>query len=320
MNEKYQKVFKFNCENCNYYCDVKSNYKKHLITKKHIEKSKNNILNTSTIKYQKASEHKCENCNKVYKSRNGLWYHKRKCITENKNDVNDNNNNNNKNENLVLKLIAQNQELMNLLTNQNEETKELHETIRHQSVTIQEIIPKIGNNNNNITNNNNNKFNMNVFLSEDCKDAINFSDFIKRIQVSVEDLENQTQLGYVNGIAKLFIDNIKELGINKRPIHCTDKKRNTLYIKENDEWSKEGSQECVVKGIEDITRKTYGRLIKLKAENPVEYSDGDSAFSNKCLVIQKNLIPTHPRETSFVKIVGHISDKTTIEENQRKLV
>jgi len=161
---------------------------------------------------------------------------------------------------------------------------------------------------------------MNIFLSEDCKDAINFSDFIKNIQVSPDDLENQSQLGYVNGITKLFIDNIKKLGVNKRPIHCTDKKRNTLYIKENDEWNKEGSQECVVNGIEEITKRTYGTLIQLKADNPVEYADGDSEFSSKCLDIQRNLIPVYPRETSFCKIVGKISDNITIEENQRKLV
>jgi hypothetical protein len=238
--------------------------------------------------------HKCD-CGKTYKYRQGLHNHKRKCITT---DVL-NNNPDSDYKTMFLEAMSQNNKIMELL--------------KEQSNTINQLVPVVGNNNNNTTTNTTNKFNMNVFLSEDCKDAINFSDFIKRIQVSVEDLENQTQLGYVNGIAKLFIDNIKELGVNKRPIHCTDKKRNTLYIKENDEWSKEGSQECVVKGIEDITRKTYGRLIELKA-------DGDSAFSNKCLVIQKNLIPTHPRENSFVKIVGHISDKTTIEENQRKLV
>jgi hypothetical protein len=317
QDKNHKTPSKYVCEYCNFNTCKKGDYSRHLTTAKH------KMLQNASISFKEnITTYNCD-CGKQYKHRPSYNRHKKQCVSidnNNKNDVNDNNNNNNKNENLVLKLIAQNQELMNLLTNQNEETKELHETIRHQSVTIQEIIPKIGNNNNNITNNNNNKFNLNVFLGEDCKDAINFSDFIKSIEISVEDLENQNQLGYVNGIAKLFIDNIKELGINKRPIHCTDKKRNTLYIKENDEWSKEGSQECVVKGIQDVTRKTYKRLFDLQEENSVEYSDGDSAFSNKCLYIQKNLIPKHPRETSFGKIVGHISDNTTIEENQRKLV
>jgi hypothetical protein len=249
-------------------------------------------------------------CGKKYKYRQGLYTHQLNC-NENTNEFNENTNHNEK---LILQLIAQNQELMNLLTNKNEETKALVDTIK-------EIIPKIGNNNNTTNNNTtNNKFNLNVFLNEDCKDAINFSDFIKNLKVSPEDLENQTQLGYVNGITKLFLDNIKELGVNKRPIHCTDKKRNTLYIKENDEWNKEGSQECIVKGIQDITRKTHATLIKLKEENSEEYADNSSVFSNKCVFIQQNLTPVYPRETTFCKIVGNISDNTTIEENQRKSV
>ena len=164
---------------------------------------------------------------------------------------------------------------------------------------------------------------MNVFLSEDCKDAINFSDFIKSIQISVEDLENQSQLGYVNGITKVFLDNIRKLSINKRPVHCTDKKRNTLYVKEDDEWSKEGSHDILKKGIQEITSKTHGTLIQMKRDNAEEYADGDSDFSNKCINIQRNLTPSYPRETSIGKIVGNISDNTILtkpeEENQRKL-
>jgi len=316
MNGKYQKVSKYKCENCNYYCDEKSNYKKHLKTKKHTEKMKQVDLNTSTIQYQKVSDHKCYNCNKVYKSRNGLWYHKHRCVINN--TVADKTNSNN--EKLILQLIAQNQELMHLLTNQKEETKELCETIRHQSVTIQEIIPKIGNT---ITTNNT-KFNLNVFLNEDCKDAINFSEFIKSIQVSVEDLENQSQLGYVNGITKVFLDNMKKLSINKRPVHCTDKKRNTLYVKEDDEWSKEGSHDTIKKGIQDITNRTHGTLIQMKKDNAEEYADGDSDFSNKCITIQRNLTPSYPRETTIGKIIGNISENTILgkseEENLRKLI
>jgi len=316
MNEKYQKVSKFKCENCNYYCDEKSNYKKHLKTKKHTEKMIQVDLNTSTIQYQKVSDHKCYNCNKVYKSRNGLWYHKHICVQNN--TVIENTNSNN--EKLILQLIAQNQELMHLLTNQKEETKELCETIKHQSVTIQEIIPKIGN----TFTTNNTKFNLNVFLNEDCKDAINFSEFIKSIQVSVEDLENQSQLGYVNGITKVFLDNIRKLSINERPVHCTDKKRNTLYVKEDDEWSKEGSHDTIKKGIQEITSKTHGTLIQMKRDNAEEYADGDSDFSNKCISIQRNLTPSYPRETSIGKIVGNISENTILmkseEENLRKLI
>jgi len=316
----------FNCEKCNFNCSKMGDFKRHNLTAKH-KKMTNDAENTSkTIK-----AYHCD-CGKKYKYRQGLYAHQLNCNDNNAENTNitENTNNNNNNENtnitentnnLIFQLLAQNKELMNLITNKNEETKVLVETIKDQSVTIKDqsvaikdIIPKIGTTNNTT---NNNKFNLNIFLSEDCKDAINFSDFIKNIQVSPEDLENQAQMGYVNGITKVFIDNIKRLGVNKRPIHCTDKKRNTLYIKENDEWNKEGSQECVINGIQEITRRTHGTLIQLKEDNSIEYSDADSDFSNKCIDIQRNLTPVYPRETSFCKIMGNISDNTTIEENQK---
>jgi hypothetical protein len=96
--------------------------------------------------------------------------------------------------------------------------------------TIQDIVPKIGSNNTTTNTTNNNQFNIQVFLNEDCKDALNFSVFIKQIQVSLVDLENQAENGYIKGITKLFIENLQGLGMNKLPIHCTDKKRKTLYI------------------------------------------------------------------------------------------
>jgi hypothetical protein len=207
-------------------------------------------------------------------------------------------------ESLILSLITQNKELMNLLATQQEETKELISTIK-------ELTPKIGNNN---TTNSNNKFNLQVFLNEDCKDAINFSEFLESIQVSIEDLENQAQLGYVGGISKLFLENMKELGVNKRPIHCTDKKRNTLYIKDNDEWDKEGSREQLLYGIKVLTGRTNQTLCDMKEDNPVEYSDIDSPFSTRCEDIQRNLLPVFPRETTFGKVIDSISNGSIIEK------
>jgi hypothetical protein len=270
------------------------------------------------------TQYKCE-CGKMYKYRQGLCAHKKKC--NNKLTVNvaiqpDNTDY----KTLFLAAMSQNNEIMNLLTTQQhehkEETKCLVETIQEQSATIQEqsatmqktikdIIPKIGNNNNTT---NNNKFNLQVFLNEECKDAINFSEFIENIKVTTEDLENQAQLGYIGGISKLFLENMKELGINKRPIHCTDKKRNTLYIKENDEWDKEGSQDQLLQGIKVVTGRAHQRLCDMKEENPEEYSDMDSDFSNKCMNIQRSLLPGFPRETTFGKVVDSISSGSIVEK------
>jgi len=177
--------------------------------------------------------------------------------------------------------------------------------------TIKEIVPKIGNNN---TTNNNNQFNLQVFLNEDCKDAINFSDFIKQIQVSFEDLENQAENGYINGISKLFIDNLQELGTHKRPIHCTDKKRKTLYIKENNEWDKEGSQNTLKKGIRDVSMKTMKCLFQEKEENQEEYDDIESDFSQKYLLIKRSLLPKFPQDTTINKVIEQISKNSGITE------
>ena len=212
-------------------------------------------------------------------------------VNENKSrDQNDNS--------IILDLIAQNKELMDILQEQNK--------------VIKEIVPKIGNNN--TTNNNTNQFNLQVFLNEDCKDAINFSEFIENIKISFEDLEHQAEVGYINGVSKLFIENLRDLGTHKRPIHCTDKKRKTLYIKENNEWDKEGSQNTLKKGIREVSRKGMECLMKEKEENQEEYKDNESDFSQKCLSIHRNILPRVPQETTISKVIEQISQNSGINE------
>jgi len=212
----------------------------------------------------------------------------------------------------ILYLLSQNKDLMEMLVLQNSEHKKETSKILEENTemlkTIQDIVPKIGNNNNN------HQFNIQVFLNEECKDAINFSDFIKLIQVSLTDLENQAENGYIKGITKIFIENLQGLGMNKRPIHCTDKKRKTLYIKENNEWDKEGSQDVLKKGIQEVTRRTFEQLIKEQDIHSDEYDDADSEFSMKCITIQRNLTPNHPRESTISKVIDNITQNTSILE------
>jgi hypothetical protein len=213
----------------------------------------------------------------------------------------------------MMDIISQNKELMNLLITKNHQTDELIQQNREMQKqnkemqqTIKEIVPRIGNTTNN------NQFNLQVFLNEDCKDAINFSDFIKQIQVSFEDIENQAESGYVKGISKLFIENLQGLGTHKRPIHCTDKKRKTLYIKENNEWDKEGSQDTLKKGIQEVTRKTQKKLLEEKENNSEEYKDSDSEFFEKCINIQRNLTPDAPSDMTINKVIENISNKSGV--------
>ena len=294
------------CENCNFNCYKKSDYERHLMTNKHKRMTNDD---KKAQKSAKNNEYICE-CGKKYKYRQGLHKHKKHCSVINNKLVclgTDE-------QSTILNLISQNKELMNLLAIQNqehkEETRELMKQNKEMQKTIQEIVPKIGNNNNNNTINNH--FNIQNFLNEDCKDAINFSEFIENIKVSFEDLEHQAQVGYVNGVSKLFIENLRDLGTHKRPIHCTDKKRKTLYIKENNEWDKEGSQDTLKKGIREVSRKGFECLMKEKQENQEEYKDIDSEFTQKCLSIHRNILPSVPQDASINKVIDNISKTSEI--------
>jgi hypothetical protein len=166
----------------------------------------------------------------------------------------------------------------------------------------------------NINNNNNNqKFNINVFLNEQCKDAINFSDFVKNIEVSREDLENNAQLGFVRGVSKIFLDNLKQLDRTERPIHCTDLKRETMYIKDDDKWTKEEDYSKLNSAIQTITRKSVGTLLKWKDENP-DYQDNDSAFSNRCIVIQQQSMAGYDRDTYYPKVIKAIAKEVVVDK------
>ena len=244
----------------------------------------------------------CE-CGKIYRHKSGLSRHKRVCKNQEKTDISEKSivekpNNDDDYKSMIMLLVNENKELRNTMIEQN---KKHLDTINH-------IIPKIGD-----TNINQN-LSINVFLNEQCKDALNFSEFVEKIKISTSELENQVQMGYVNGISKILMDNLNNLTVSQLPIHCTDVKRNVVYVKENDEWDKEESHKYIKKGIHEIGRKSLEALTLLKEENAIEYSDIDSQFSNKCLKIQRSVIPETPREVSINKVVSNVL-KTTILNN-----
>ena len=172
--------------------------------------------------------------------------------------------------------------------------------------------------NNNITNNTmNNNININMFLNEKCKDAINFSDFIDRIEITNDDLENNAQLGFVNGISKILMDNLRTLDLYERPIHCTDVKREILYIKDQDIWDKEESSDKLNGAIKEVSRKSIGSLLKWKKENP-EYEDMDSDFSNKCIVIQQQSSAGLNSDNLYPKVITNLAKENKISKEQLK--
>ena len=214
-------VYKYVCEKCNFKTCNKYNYSKHILSLKH--------------KKQEMDSEKCEkmyycNCGKKYKYDTGLYKHKKKCQGEKKEEntiIQSDNKDTMKD--LVFKLINENQELRK---------------------TITEMIPKMGNNNNNLKQ----KFNINVFLNEKCKDALSMDEFIDKIEISMKNLLTTKEKGQTQGISNIIMENMNKLSLYERPLHCTDKKRETLYVK-NNEWEKDENKEYINKALKNVEKK-----------------------------------------------------------------
>ena len=301
-NEKSQKIAKiFSCEKCNYTCCNKYDYNKHLSTRKHV------MDNNANEKSQKiANKFVCEKCNVVYKHHSSLCKHKKTCslnvacspnITCSIQDTSSRADEIEILSNLVKELVKSNQET------------------QLQNLELQKHVIELCKNgtHNTTTNNNNKSFNINLFLNEQCKNAINFHEFIENISVSREDLMNTGQLGFVGGVSKILIDQLKGLGINERPIHCTDWKRDTVYIKENNEWNKEEDAVKIHSAIQEVSRKSMGTLLDWKKNNP-DYEDGDSKFSQDCLHMQRNSIAGYDRDTLYPKVMRELNWTITLDK------
>ena len=236
----------FNCETCDFICSKQSDFNRHCSTRKHGMLTKSiNVTNNAECK----TSHICSHCKKEYLSREGLWKHSKKCNTKLSHDNIQISNTLNSDDdilgnepikNYIMKLVEQNNELKNMFIQQSNEfmqqTAELHEKMDTLAENPpQQIV------NNNIQNNKitNNQFNLNVFLQQTCKDAINMSDFIDSLEINTKSLERTGTHGYVHGISKIFMDGLRKLKLQERPIHCTDLKREVLYIKDNNTWTKD---------------------------------------------------------------------------------
>ena len=205
---------------------------------------------------------------------------------------------------IVKQLLSQNNELKNFIIEQANEHKK--DTVDIITKVIEQTKSTTTNNTITTTNSNNKAFNINVFLNETCKDAINLSDFIKNIEVTREDLENNAQLGFVNGISKILIDNLRELSITERPIHCTDLKRETMYVKNDNKWTRDDNKSIMSGVIQTISQKSTRTLLDWKKVNP-DYNDNDSEFSTRCIVIQRNSMAGYDRDKYYPKVIRAIA-------------
>jgi hypothetical protein len=250
------------CEYCNIITNNKKDFSNHILTRKHLNKVRDYTPNIE-VGNSETEGYTCQ-CGKEYKCNGSLWRHKKTCnpeMTSNKKE----------------KPMVISTEIVMAIINQN---KELHELLREERKMIIEEIKKSNNGNNiyantisnntNIQNTSNNaNFNLNFFLNEQCKNAVNLTEFIESLVVTAEDFERTGKLGFVDGISKIFLKGLRELDVYSRPIHCTDLKRESIYVKHDNVWVKEDSEKTHLNtAVKHIARKNLRQLVTWKEENP----------------------------------------------------
>ena len=281
----------YNCILCNYNTCSFKDYNKHLLTNKHINRTNLNILEQKNPKNPK--EYKCDKCNKFYKARNSLWYHQQKCfesVVQSKKltelDKDD----------LIITLLKQNADLIK----------------GQQDMMIKLTENGINNHSNNThTNSHNKAFNLNFFLNETCKNAMNITDFVDSIKLQLNDLMEVGEIGYVEGISKIIVKNLNNLDETERPIHCTDKKRETMYVKDEGEWNKEDEKKTkLIKAVKKVADKNIKLLPQFREKFP-DYKNSYSKTSDKYdkIVIEAMTCDEDKNE----KIIKNISKVTTIK-------
>jgi hypothetical protein len=274
---------KFYCEFCDYGCCKKSSWKQHIITAKHI-KAKNGLMPANKI-------YACENCNLVLKHQSSYCRHKKNCIKENI----DSNNNSILDKELFIMLVKQNTELMDMLKNN--------------------VSSQANHNTNSLNNNNNKTFNLQFFLNETCKDAMNIMDFVESIKLQLSDLEKVGEIGYTQGISNIITTNLKALDVTQRPVHCTDKKRETMYIKDEDKWEKEDDNKSNLrKAIKRVANKNIKLLPQFREKYP-EYKNSSSKLSDKYdKIVLEAMGGVGDDQEKEDKIIHNISKCTGIEK------
>ena len=265
----------FFCEKCNFVCSYKSDYTRHCATRKHQDVT--NVTNNVTSKHSEPNDkHKCSRCDKKYVSRMGLWRHNNVCKSLESDNMHilspEDAAHNQPIQNYIMQLVEQNNELKNMFiqqnaefTQQNTELQEIKSILANQPAQVTNIQNNIQNNNNKTINN----FNLTVFLQETCKDALNMSQFIDTLQINPQSVEYTGTHGYVNGITKIFMDGLNQLDIHERPIHCTDLKRETLYIKEDNKWEKDTEDKTKFRhALATVVDRNISQVKHWEEENP----------------------------------------------------
>ena len=279
---------KFYCQICDYKTCRKSNYEEHLLTTKHKKASFGNLCQPFSSKNQQFSQFQCQNCHKEYKDKSGLWRHKKKCFKTNieiqKDETHDK-------DQLIMMLIKDNSELKHMMM---------------------EVIKNGTHNTTNNTNSHNKAFNLNFFLNETCKNAMNIMDFVDSIKLQLSDLERVGEFGFVDGISNIIVQNLKALDVTERPIHCTDKKREVLYVKDENKWEKDEEKTKMKKAIKRVANKNIRLLPAFKEK----YPDCIKSTSNHSDQYNKMIIESMDTDgENENKIISKISKEVIVQKD-----
>ena len=270
---------RFYCKNCDYGTSKKSSFDNHLLSLKHLSSqdgNKKEMPGNAIMPEKCSSTYSCDKCNKHFHSSSGLWKHSKKCSYSNDDIVKE-----------LAKQITDKDELIMFLIKENSEFKNM--LIEQQNNVLMKVLENgpntITNNTNTNTNtncmNNNKTFNLQFFLNETCKDAMNIMDFVDSIKLQLSDLEKFGDLNYVDGISSIITSNLKALDVTQRPVHCTDKKRETMYIKDENKWEKEDDNKTKLrKAIKIVANKNIRLLPQFREKYP-EYKNSSSKISDK---------------------------------------
>jgi hypothetical protein len=290
-----KKPLNFICEQCNFNTSHKNDYRRHLQTQKHLRMIK---INDYQCKIPLKTPYDCS-CGKSYKDYSGLWKHKNNCNKINKDDDNkaietkNDSLNNISDKDLIMILVKQNAELLEVIKN------------------------GTNNNNHNTTNSHNKTFNLQFFLNEECKDALNIAEFVSSIKVQLEDLETTGRLGYVEGVSRIINKNLNDLDQTKRPIHCSDVKREVLYIKNDDQWIKENEKKPILtKAIKQIANENIKQISEWRKKYP-DCTDSDSRKNDLYLNIVSNAMSgstTEEQSSNYEKIIARVAKEVIIEK------
>ena len=288
----------FYCEICDYKCCKRSDIDKHRLTAKHGKRTKGG-QKIVTNGDKSPTTNTC-NCGKTYKYRQGLWKHQKYCQTAEGPELVFKNH-----QELIQSIIQDNQEFKQMLIEQNAKIMEL----ANKNMVIT--------NNTTTTNNTTNNFNLQLFLNVQCKDALNITDFVDSLEVQIKDLEETGRVGYINGISRIIINGLNDLDINKRPIHCSDLKREIIYIKDKDVWEKENEDRDKLKmAIKTIASKNIKQIQLWQKENP-DYSDSSSKTNDRYLRIVSNAMngsTVEETQKNYDKIISKVAREVVIQK------